>query len=94
MMISRSEIRVNQQDRRETSSSSKGNQIKWFKDGYWLKANTFGYEDLAEWFVSETLKLSNLDQEEYITYDLCSIIEEDRVWEGCLSKNFTKSGDL
>lgn len=94
MMISRSEIRVNQQDRRETSSSSKGNQIKWFKDGYWLKANTFGYEDLAEWFVSELLKLSTLGQKEYITYDLCSIIEEDRVWEGCVSKNFTQSGDL
>ena len=58
------------------------------------KANTFGYEDLAEWFVSQLLKFSNLSIEEYIEYDLCSIIEEGKTWEGCVSKNFTKPGDL
>ena len=94
MMLSRLEIRVNQKDRRETSSSSKGNQIKWFKEGYWLKANTFGYEDLAEWFVAHMLSFSNLGEEEYIKYELCSIIEESKVWEGCRSKNFTKPGDV
>lgn len=94
MMPSRLEIKVTEEDRRETSSSSKGNQIKWFKEGDWLKANTFGYEDLAEWFTAQMLAFSDLTQEEYIKYDLCFILEDEKRWEGCVSKNFTSLGDM
>ena len=28
--------------------SSKGNQLKWEQDGWWYKADAFGFESLAE----------------------------------------------
>ena len=48
--------------------SSKGNQLKWQRDGIWYKADYTGYEGLAEYMVSSLLKASNLESSEYISY--------------------------
>ena len=40
--------------------SSKGNQLKWEQDGWWYKADAFGYESLAEVVVSRLLAQSNI----------------------------------
>ena len=42
-------VELFEQERREEARlSSKGNQLKWKKDGYWYKADYTGYEGLAE----------------------------------------------
>jgi hypothetical protein len=94
MTISRLEISLSKRDRVHTSSSSKGNQIKWFKDGYWFKANDRGYEDIAEWAVSGVLSCSTVPKNMFIPYGLCSITEDTgRVYNGSYSKNFLGQGD-
>ena len=40
--------------------SSKGNQLKFVRDGIWYKADYLGYEGLAEYTVSKLLALSDL----------------------------------
>ena len=40
--------------------SSKGNQMKWKQDGYWYKADQFGYESLSEIVTSHLLEKSNI----------------------------------
>ncbi|MGJ9382853.1 hypothetical protein [Salipaludibacillus sp. CF4.18] len=77
MAISRSEIRFSSIDRISTSVASKGNQIKWYKNGYWFKANDFGYEDIAEWVASAVLNYSSLDKSMYVDYGLCSATDDD-----------------
>ena len=72
--------------------SSKGNQLKFEKDGYWYKADFTGYEGLAEHMVSELLKHSNLSPDEFVSYDTEEIRYEDSVFYGCKSKNFLEPG--
>lgn len=92
MMISRSEtIKLYGESRVLTSSTSKGNQIKWYKNGYWYKANQLGYEDIAEVAATLVLRCSNLEEgKDYIGYSLCNIAEVDtgEFYKGCESKNF------
>ena len=38
---------VSDEDTFVLSSSSKGNQVKWFKDNYFIKQDTMGYESIA-----------------------------------------------
>lgn len=52
-----------------TVQSSKGNQLKWERDGIWYKADYMGYEGLAEYIVSELLRYSTLNSKDYILYD-------------------------
>ena len=54
--------------------SSKGNQLKWQRDGIWYKADYTGYEGLAEYMVSSLLKASNLESSEYISYQTEEIL--------------------
>ena len=42
--------------------SSKGNQLKWEQDGWWYKADAFGYESLAEVVVSRLLLQSSIQK--------------------------------
>ena len=42
--------------------SSKGNQLKWKRDGIWYKADYTGYEGLAECVVSYLLSKSSLNE--------------------------------
>lgn len=53
--------------------SSKGNQLKWGKDGKWYKADYTGYEGLSEYMVSHMLKKSNLNEKG--EYDYCPIFD-------------------
>lgn len=46
-------IRVSKKDRFQLSSTSKGNQTKWYKDDMYIKADTMGYESISEVLVSE-----------------------------------------
>ncbi len=42
--------------------SSKGNQLKWEKDGIWYKADYMGYEGLSEYIISQLLRKSTLER--------------------------------
>ena len=42
------EFTVNKQQRFDIQTSSKGNQTKWVVGDYFIKADTFGYESIAE----------------------------------------------
>ena len=66
--------------------SSKGNQLKWEQDGWWYKADEFGYESLAEVVVSELLSHSNMT--ETTIYEPVLILYKGKEYRGCRSKNF------
>ena len=66
--------------------SSKGNQLKWEQDGWWYKADEFGYESLAEVVVSELLFHSNIT--ETTRYEPVLILYKEKKYRGCRSKNF------
>lgn len=72
--------------------SSKGNQLKWFGDNYWYKADFTGYEGLAEYMVSALLKYCNLQSEDYVLYDTEEIMYESARYLGCKSKSFLPEG--
>ena len=42
--------------RTNNRQSSKGNQLKWYKNEIWYKADYTGYEGLAEYVVSNLLE--------------------------------------
>jgi hypothetical protein len=62
--------------------SSKGTQPKYFKDGYWYKADSEGYEGLSEYLVSLVLQCSNV--KDYVIYEKCFINGKN----GCRSRTF------
>lgn len=72
--------------------SSKGNQLKWDKDGIWYKADYMGYEGLAEYIVSNLLGYSSMSSDEYVNYETESIIYNKSTYLGCKSNNFLTNG--
>ena len=88
MLKSQTRIIVTSVDRIITSTSSKGNQIKWNVRGQWIKADSFGYEGLVEIVASRILEESNIDY--FVKYDCVEILEEDtgKVYRGCISDDF------
>lgn len=74
--------------RRNERQSSKGNQLKWEKDGIWYKADYTGYEGLAEYVISHLLKKSTLNEDEFACYDLEQIKYGTVIYNGAKSKNF------
>lgn len=68
--------------------SSKGNQLKFERDGIWYKADYMGYEGLAEYTVSQLLCYSTLKTEEFVQYEPEQIAYEDSVFNGCSSRDF------
>lgn len=68
--------------------SSKGNQLKWEQDGWWYKADAFGYESLAEVVVSRLLALSNIT--DTVEYEPVIIFYKGRAYRGCRSRNFRR----
>ena len=74
--------------------SSKGNQLKFRKDGYWYKADYLGYEGLVEYTVSKLLRYSNLKENEYVEYELDQIKYNDSVFNACKSKDFSEDYNL
>lgn len=74
--------------------SSKGNQLKFERDGIWYKADYLGYEGLVEYTVSKLLGFSDLDANEYVDYDLEQISYNGNIYNGCRSKDFTAEWNL
>ena len=69
------------------SHTSKGNQLKWKEDGYWYKANQFGYEGLSEYVVTYFLK--NVDVPfPFVKYSQAMIRYKKRLYHGCRSRDF------
>lgn len=82
---------VKREERFNLSSTSKGNQIKWVKDGRFLKADTMGYESIAEVLATEVERATkNLD---YVDYSLCLVNESSVNFFGCVSDVMTNNGD-
>ena len=74
------------------STSSKGDQSKWLIKEKWIKQNTRGYEDIAEYVTSLILKASTLDPSEYVLYEPCEIqFDNGQVTKGCYSLDFRGS---
>ena len=69
--------------------SSKGNQLKFERNGIWYKADNLGYEGLAECVVSALLLNSSLADNEYSVYDYESIEYNKIQYRGCKSADFT-----
>jgi hypothetical protein len=69
--------------------SSKGNQLKFERDGIWYKADYLGYEGLAEYVISALLHFSDLDPSEYVDYEPEQIEYNGNVYPGCRSRDFT-----
>lgn len=70
-------------------NSSKGNQLKWYADGLWYKADYTGYEGLAEYVVSQLLACSSIaDTAGFVQYGTEEIVYEGRRFLGCCSQNF------
>ncbi len=76
-----------------TMGSSKGTQIKFYKDGYWYKIDETGREGLAEFLVSKVLGCSNVPSENYVSYEMCEIELNGKVYNGCRSESFLKDNE-
>ena len=84
---------VSKKDRIPSSSTSKGNQIKWLKDGKYIKLNSWKfYEDISEVLVSHLLRYSNVGN--YVEYFSCNIVEDGVLkGTGCYSFDFLGKGE-
>ena len=89
-MIKLFEEEIKDQGRR----SSKGNQLKFERDEIWYKTDYLGYEGLVEYTVSKLLAYSNLDDSEYVDYELEQIEYNDNIFNGCKSDDFTEGWNL
>lgn len=72
-------------------STSKGNQNKWVYDKYFLKADTMGYESIAEYTVSDFLKY--VEGVKYAEYMLCEIDDGTEIYKGCYSESFLNENE-
>lgn len=78
-------VEVSRNDRFVLASTSKGNQLKWFQDDRYYKADTMGYESISEVLASTFFQyVSDID---FIPYSFCEIHEEGVCYEGCYSEN-------
>ena len=68
--------------------TSKGNQMKWYQNGTWYKADGFGYESLAETVVSRLLRSSTIG--DFVLYEPVNIRFRENEYRGCRSLNFKK----
>lgn len=70
----------------EYQSSSKGNQPKYYKDGYWCKVDSYGnHEGLAEEIVSRLLSCTDLTN--FVQYKSIEAVTELGKVHGCISRN-------
>ena len=68
-------IELFEQDlRKNDRQSSKGNQLKWENNGIWYKADYTGYEGLAEYLCAHFLKMSSLEEKEFVDYEIEEIM--------------------
>ena len=78
-------------------TSSKGNQEKWCEDGRWYKLDQFGYEALAEVFVSKILNYVTFDPSGFliarVPYEIEKVTVGGRERVCCSSKNFLQENE-
>lgn len=73
------------------SSTSKGNQAKWVCGDKFLKADSMGYESIAEVLATEVeMAIKGIN---FVDYSLCIINEDGRKYYGCSSDVFIKKGE-
>ena len=75
-----------------TTYSSKGNQMKWFWNGFWYKADGLGYESLSEVVCSKILLHSTISS--ITLYEPVFVQYEGRRYRGCRSANFKKQDEI
>lgn len=80
--------------REQNRRSSKGNQLKFEREGIWYKADYTGYEGLAEYVVSHLLSCSTLNENEFVLYEPEEIAYRETVFNGCKSRDFTGGWQL
>ena len=84
------EIYVDISDRFKLQATTKGNQIKWHRGNLWIKADSMGYESIAEFLVS--LLESYIKRLKYVKYDLCTVKETGtgkmKSYNCCVSESF------
>lgn len=73
--------------------SSKGNQLKWERNGVWYKADYTGYEGLSEYVISHLLQKSTLDTSEFVIYEQEQIQYGAQIYRGVSSRDFLKDGE-
>lgn len=78
----------------ENRQSSKGNQLKFERNGIWYKADYLGYEGLSEYVISKLLSFSTMNEDEYVDYDLEQLTYNGNVYNGCKSRDFTDGWQL
>lgn len=69
--------------------TSEGTQIKYKKGDYWYKKDNRGNEGLVEYLVSNFLRYTDLESEEFVMYEYGTINGQS----GCRSKNFLKHNE-
>lgn len=74
------------------TTSSKGNQSKWYINGYYYKKDANGYEGLAEVLSSRILEKSNVTA--YVPYDFAHIIIMGQTYTGCVSKEMKADDEV
>ena len=83
---------VKDEDLVSSEGTSKGNQEKWKKDGYWIKRNFLGYESLAE-EVSSIL-MSCVKNLNHVKYSRCKVSYKGITSDDyCCSKDFLNPGE-
>lgn len=71
--------------------SSKGNQNKWTCQGIWYKADSLGYEALAEVLISRLLEKTNANL--FVRYSHVWLKKRGSLLHGCQSENFLTPED-
>lgn len=86
-------VNVSFRNRLMTGSTSKGNQLKWFIDGKFIKLDLLGYEGVVEVAVSYLLHWSNLEKgKDWVKYKQCNIVEDGKyLGVGCYSLDYRDS---
>lgn len=88
-------VKLFEQDIKTTErKSSKGNQLKFERDGFWYKTDNLGYEGLSECVVSSLLHKSSLNEKEFTDYEPESIEYNGIRYRGCKSHDFTDGWKL
>lgn len=80
-------VHVSKLQRLSRHSSSRGNQLKWMRNGECIKLDCLGYEGIAEFFVSKLLEYT--DVTDFVQYSKCVVVEDGvRLGNGCKSADF------
>lgn len=73
------------------STSSKGNQNKWYDKRYWYKEDGLGYEALSEVVISRLLEKTNVDT--HVCYEYVELEKGNFLSHGCKSAHFLTEED-